>query len=396
MVILPLITQINLYRYKRTIGRALLFSIPLTILLFSLAVLFGFVNKSLENIYFQNGDISISPTSTEGSLADVNSYVSGTGYEGAAVYKSYSKRATIITSAGYNSTGVEGITEEYFDILRSSYSWYSEPVFDSNSVLLDISFAKRIGVAEGGTIIIQIQVLEGEINAYQYTVGGLFFGNSYFQSTSVYMQLEEFQWLWMREGDFINGILLFFGNTQMSFDQLQKYADEIKSVFGTAVSVANRYQMQDRFMSSYYLYVCIFYSAMIFLINFSLLMVFGFSLYSHYYNEFCLRRKEFFTLFSFGLSPARMKLYVLLDTCMVFLSSLVPFALFSLAVKLLCESVVVNSVKYSEFISLIGSNRILLDYNIAIVLITVLSLFATSIISGFFGLKKFEAIGAYS
>ena len=114
---------------------------------------------------------------------------------------------------------------------------------------------------------------------------------------------------------------------------------------------------------------------------------FRFSLYNHYYNEFCLRRKEFFTLFSFGLSPVMMRVYVLLDNCLVFLVSILPFAAFTLLSKIICEGIVINSIKYSEFIALIGTNRIILDYNIVIVLLTVLTVFITSITSGFFGLR---------
>ena len=397
MIILPLILRINLYRYKRTIGRAILFSLPLSIVLFSLAILSGFINKAKANIYFQNGDISITAAKAEGNLADVYSYVDGIGTEDKAIYRSYSKTASIITTnSGYNSTTVAGITEEYFSLLRSNYSWYTEPVFDSNSILLDVSFAKRIGIAKGDKVVVQIQVFEGEINAYEYTVGGLFFGNSYSQNSGAYMPLDELQWLFMQDGDFINGLLIFFPDNKMNFDQLQSYVDIIKNKFGSTISIQNRYQMEDRFMSSYYIYVCIFYSVMIFLINFSLLMVFSFSLYNHYYNEFCLRRKEFLTLFSFGLSPVLMKLYVLLDNCLVFLVSILPFAVFTLLSKIICERIVINSIKYSEFIAMIGSNRIILDHNIVIVLITVLSIFLTSILSGFFGLKKFQAKGAYS
>jgi ABC-type antimicrobial peptide transport system permease subunit len=215
------------------------------------------------------------------------------------------------------------------------------------------------------------------------------------------MQLDELQWLFMRDGDFINGLLVFFPDkynkyNMMDFNQLQSYVDIIKKKFGAAISIQNRYQMEDRFMSSYYIYVCIFYSVMVFLINFSLLMIFSFSLYNHYYNEFCLRRKEFLTLFSFGLSPVLMKLYVLLDNCLVFLLSILPFAVLAILSKIIWEKVVINSIKYSEFIAMIGSNRIVLDYGIVVVLITVLSIFMTSIISGFFGLKKFQAKGAYS
>jgi ABC-type antimicrobial peptide transport system permease subunit len=280
--------------------------------------------------------------------------------------------------------------------LRSNYSWCTEPVFDSNSILLDVSFAKRIGVSEGDSVVVQIQAFEGEINAYEYTVGGLFFGNSYSENSGAYMPLDEFQWLFMQDGDFINGLLIFFPDSKLNFDQLQSYVDTIKREFGSAISIQNRYQLEDRFMSSYYIYVCIFYTVMVFLINFSLLMVFSFSLYNHYYNEFCLRRKEFLTLFSFGLSPVLMKLYVLLDNCLVFLVSILPFAVLALVSKIICKRIVINSIKYSEFIALIGSNRIILDYNIVIVLITVLSIFLTSIISGFFGLKKYQAKGAYS
>jgi len=396
MIILPLILRVNLYRYKRTIGRAILFSLPLSIVLFSLAILSGFINKAKANIYFQNGDISIVATKAEGNLADVYSYVDGIGAKDKAVYRSYSKPASIITKSGYNSTTVAGITEEYFNLLHANYSWYAEPVFDSNSILLDVSFAKRVGVAKGDTVVVQIQVFEGEINAYEYTVGGLFFGNSYSQDSGAYMQLDEFQWLFMRDDDFINGLLIFFPDSKLNFDQLQSYVDTIKKEFGSAISIQNRYQLEDRFMSSYYIYICIFYSVMVFLINFSLLMVFSFSLYNHYYNEFCLRRKEFLTLFSFGLSPLLMKIYVLLDNCLVFLLSVLPFAVFTLLSKIICEKVVINSIKYSEFIAMIGSNRIILDYNIVIVLITVLTIFLTSIISGFFGLIKFQAKGAYS
>ena len=396
MVILPLILRINVYRYKRTIGRALLFSVPLSIALFSLALLFGFINKAKETIYFQNGDISITPTRTDGNLADVYSFITGMDDKGVSVYRRYSKTASLITNSGYNSAGVMGITEEYFNLLRSNYSWYTEPVFDNNTVLLDVSLAKRIGVTSGDTVILQIQLLEGEINAYQYTVGGLFFGSSYSQGASVYMPLDEFQWLCVQNDDFTNGLLLFFDGSRLDFVQLQNYADGIKKVFGSAILILHRYQLEDRFMSSYYLYVCIFYSVMIFLINFSLLMVFSFSLYNHYYNEFCLRRKEFFTLFSFGLSPALMKMYVLLDNCLVFLISILPFAAFTLLSKTVCDKIVINSIKYSEFIALIGTNRIVLDYNIAIVLLTVISIFLAGIISGFIGLKKYQAKGAYS
>jgi hypothetical protein len=370
--------------------------LPLSIVLFSLAILFGFINKAKANIYFQNGDISITAAKAEGNLADVYTYVDGIGAKEKAIYRSYSKTASIITNSGYNSTTVAGITEEYFNLLHANYSWYTEPVFDSNSILLDVSFAKRIGVAKGDKVVVQIQVFEGEINAYEYTVGGLFFGNSYSQNSSAYMPLEEFQWLFMQDGDFINGLLVFFPGNKMDFNQLQSYADIIKEKFGAAISIQNRFQLEDRFMSSYYIYVCIFYSVMVFLINFSLLMVFSFSLYNHYYNEFCLRRKEFFTLFSFGLSPLLMKIYCLLDNCLVFLLAILPFTVLTLLSKIFCERIVINSIKYSEFIAMIGSNRIILDHNIVIVSITVLSIFLTSILSGFFGLKKYQAKGAYS
>jgi hypothetical protein len=390
MVTLYLVINKAVSNYKGMLIKALLTAMLLTIIVLSLSILFGFINHVRDNIYFQNGDISVSSTAKDGNLATVRLFLDTLNYGDMTIFEYYKNQCVFIAETGQNESGVMGITENYFESIAASFSWVSEPVFDSSSILLDATFSKRIGVSDGSRIIIQIKTNDGEINAYEYTVKGIFFGNNYLQDVVAYMPITEFQWLNLQEPGFINGLRIFFPDKKLTFGFLQNIADDIKNMFKTNVSILTRYQSEARFITSYYIYIYIFYSIMAILVDISLLIICNFSLLNHYYNEFTSREKEFAALYSFGVSPLFMTKYITAEILLVLFLSLVPFFILFSLVYIVCGSLQFNSIDYSEFISLLGTNRIPFSINPIIISGSIITILLLNLLSGFMALHKFQ------
>ncbi len=386
----------NLFHNRKRSAETVLFIAIISAVFFlNLAFLKGSRIQMEETLEEYVGDIGLDAKSEDYNLEKIREELETGRYRNAVktIVGEYSLRdVRLISNNAYLSDGkVEGYTSNYFGRLNNMVEWMAGGdggINKASCAVIERETAADLGVTVGDNVTVELKTRDGAINTATFRIIGVFIGNIYVNSNTLYVGIENARTLGMVSKNYLNHIRVFLkhpddnGTLRSIVDnELAQFADE-------AYVGVWRWHPDSVLFYQVFNFSRLFFTIIVTFISVVLLIVLFFGIQNVFFLSLARRSNEVSVLTTYGMPFTKIYRLIFWETVVYFAIGLsIGFMLAIVTGGVLSG---INMTQLSDqMVVVLGGPSLQFDFTLRDILLVILFMSLSGLYASIHSLRKY-------